>query len=184
MVSKGSTRPFFTNQPGQTSRASEVSETREGVLMEGRLDTRDDHRGFRHIRAKSTTAWSFRDYVRGKITRTPVADDEIWGVGGRDACRRLLTLHLSAFTSITRLYLFSVTLPTIMTFRRLVCALPNLNDLQCTHIEFRRRHFEAGLFLQRPRRLTTRRVGILSPCAISSMLLLPQLWLPLSITSP
>jgi len=64
-------------------------------------------------------------------------------------------LHLSAFTSITRLTLSGITFPSVQTFGRLVSALPSLATLVCHRIEFRAHDVNVGALLRRPRKLVT-----------------------------
>ncbi|KZT08111.1 uncharacterized protein LAESUDRAFT_75822 [Laetiporus sulphureus 93-53] len=54
-------------------------------------------------------------------------------------------LHLSAF-SVTRLVLYDVTFPSVTVFGRLICALPCLVELKCTHLIFTHDHFHRDAF--------------------------------------
>lgn len=45
-------------------------------------------------------------------------------------------IYLSSFTSVTLLIFHSVTFPNVMTFARMVCALPNVDDLECRSVDF------------------------------------------------
>jgi len=59
-------------------------------------------------------------------------------------------LHLSAFTSITRLRLNHVVFPTVAVFGRLIFALSNLTYLRCVEVGFDNGGFRAASFPRRP----------------------------------
>lgn len=70
-------------------------------------------------------------------------------------------LHLSAFTSITRLILQNVRFPSVQTFGRLLSAFPSLATLECGWIEFKAHNLNVGALLRRPRKLATLDLGLL-----------------------
>jgi len=63
--------------------------------------------------------------------------------------------YLSTFVSITHLSLDWIKFPSVHIFGRLVCALPSLKTLRLEWVTFKGHDYNAGMFLRRPRNLTT-----------------------------
>ncbi|KZT63525.1 hypothetical protein DAEQUDRAFT_733712 [Daedalea quercina L-15889] len=59
-------------------------------------------------------------------------------------------LHLSTFASITDLHLYDVTFPSKLVLARLICALPNLLELECVNLAFRSKIWDPAVFCSTP----------------------------------
>ncbi|KAF9803650.1 hypothetical protein IEO21_09599 [Rhodonia placenta] len=87
----------------------------------------------------------FAPMLAGKLTRL----DDFWimaAVWMPGLMHYNTFLFFSAFTSVTRLGLIEVTFPTVLTFGRLVCSLPNLVHLRCRSLKFMTPTFDAEKF--------------------------------------
>lgn len=69
-------------------------------------------------------------------------------------------LHLSTFTSVTRLSLTGIIFPSVQTLNRLLSALPSLASLECMWVKFKTHDLRLGASLRRPRNLATLKLGI------------------------
>ncbi|OSX56827.1 hypothetical protein POSPLADRAFT_1158987 [Postia placenta MAD-698-R-SB12] len=101
--------------------------------------------GHTHTRVLMQHIGPFAPMLAGKLTRL----DDFWimaAVWMPGLMHYNTFLFFSAFTSVTRLGLIEVTFPTVLTFGRLVCSLPNLVHLRCRSLKFMTPTFDAEKF--------------------------------------
>jgi len=92
----------------------------------------------------------FATMFAGKMPR--LEELRIWGPEWKPGEMHAdVFLHLSAFTSITRLSLYAVAFPSVQVFGRLITALPSLATLRCDWISFDAHDLNVGALLQDPR---------------------------------
>ncbi|KZT01631.1 uncharacterized protein LAESUDRAFT_611880, partial [Laetiporus sulphureus 93-53] len=96
-------------------------------------------------RTDMSVLWPAATMLARKLPRLETLDIR-WSEWKPWTMHRDVFLHLSGFSSVTRLHLSDVTFPSITVFGRLVCALPRLVALTCEDLEFTQDQFHRDIF--------------------------------------